>query len=150
LTVEIDILIQAMKLLPGKSIAAVLTDVTLESIKSSQQKIEDNADIDDLQEEVTRQEVINKISIAQARALQELAIAKRIDSAEEVEIEEFYEGSGSGGLGVNTSPENLKIGLHGSGSKITRRIYRFKGFREISSTSYEQTMIETESNTDGE
>ena len=44
-----------------------------------------------LRAEAERQELQMRISEAQARVAQEIAIARRIESAEEVEMEEFYD-----------------------------------------------------------
>lgn len=65
----------------------------------------------------------------EARVAQELAIAKRIELAEEVEIAEFYglEGDGSAGLCADSS--SVTFGLKGSGRRMTKRVYKFRGFR---------------------
>lgn len=133
-----EILFSALKSLGVYGVTGVLTEATIESIKKSREKIDAEASIEDLEEEVSRQEVINKISAVQAKALQELAIARRIDTALEVEIEEFYEGNGEGGVGVTLSQGNAKAGINGAGSKITKRIYRFKGFRDVSENEVER------------
>ncbi|WP_339298079.1 hypothetical protein MKY92_25310 [Paenibacillus sp. FSL R5-0623] len=52
----------------------------------------------ELQIETARQELLSQMAQAQARVAQELAIATRINTAETVEIEEFYDTSGKGGL----------------------------------------------------
>ncbi|WP_437561282.1 hypothetical protein [Sorangium sp. So ce542] len=68
---------------------------------------------------------------AQAKAAFEFALANRIMSAREVEVEEFFEGSGAGGLGVNL--EEKTLGAHGRGVKVTRRVVRLQGWPEAAS-----------------
>lgn len=69
--------------------------------------------------------------------LKELAIIRRIDTAEKVSIEEFYDTKGDGGLGVQSTEGDINIGLKGSGQKVTKRIYSFEGWREGSSIGVE-------------
>lgn len=84
-----------------------------------------------LQEEAAKQRLKMELAQEQARVAQELAIARRIDSAEEVEIEEFYDVSGKGNLDVkvNATTQTGSIGLGGEGRKVTKRVYHFKGWR---------------------
>lgn len=63
----------------------------------------------------------------QAKVAQEVAIARRIEMAEEVEIEEFYDTSGEGNVGASTDGESVSLGLQGKGKHVVRRVYRFKG-----------------------
>jgi len=63
----------------------------------------------------------------QAKVAQELALARRIESALNVEMEEFYDISGSGHAGLNTDGCTLSAGIGGKGHKVTKRIFRFKG-----------------------
>jgi len=67
----------------------------------------------------------------QAKVAQELAIAQRIRTAEEVEVEELYDYSGEGNLGLNVKDEGVMLGACGKGSRVVKRICRFKGVREI-------------------
>jgi hypothetical protein len=83
--------------------------------------------ISTLKEESLRAEIKAKALLAQAKVEQELAISRRIDSAEEVEIEEFYDTSGKGNAGLNADGESLSLGLGGEGRRITKRIIKFKG-----------------------
>lgn len=64
---------------------------------------------------------------AQAKVAQEMAIANRIDTAEEVEIEEFYEYGGDGKVGFSADEKSVQLGLSGSARRISKRIYRFNG-----------------------
>ncbi|AGY82489.1 hypothetical protein [Carnobacterium inhibens] len=66
----------------------------------------------------------------QAKYAQELAISQRIASAEEVEIEEYYEGEGEGSLGLKAKEGKVALGASGSGRKVTKRVYRFTGFND--------------------
>ena len=63
----------------------------------------------------------------QAQVAQELAIAHRIENAEEVEIEEYYEGSGKGGAGIGTDGVSVNLSVGAEGRKVTKRVYRFTG-----------------------
>lgn len=80
-----------------------------------------------LAEESRRAEIKAKALLAQAKVEQELAISRRIDSAEEVEIEEYYDTSGKGGLGLETNGEAASLGLSGEGRRVTKRVIKFKG-----------------------
>lgn len=81
-----------------------------------------------LSDEARKAELQSLVFQSQAKVQQELAIARRILAAEEVEIEEFYDGSASAELGANASTEKVSFGLNGEGRKITKRIIKFKGF----------------------
>lgn len=69
--------------------------------------------------------------------LKELAIIRRIDTAEKVSIEEFYDSKGDGSAGVQATEGEINIGLKGSGQKVTKRIYSFEGWRDGSSIGIE-------------
>lgn len=85
------------------------------------------AELDILRIESERQELQTRIAEAQARVAQEVAIAHRIENAEEVEMEEFYDYSGSGSAGVDIKETGVNIGAKGEGKRVSKRIYRFKG-----------------------
>jgi hypothetical protein len=85
-----------------------------------------DAGVEKLGEEVAKQNLHMQFAQQQARIAQELAIARRIDNAEEVEIEELYDTSGKGNVGL-TIDETATFGLGGTGRRVTKRIYRFKG-----------------------
>lgn len=80
-----------------------------------------------LQEEVNKQNIKMQFELQQARIAQELAIAHRIINAEFVEIEEFYDNSGSGQIGLRVEKDSAILGLGAEGKSITKRIYQFKG-----------------------
>ena len=102
--------------------AATLLRAARDSKKAS-----DSNDLITLSEELQRQEIELHIASIQAKVAQEMAIAQRIESAEEVEIEEYYEGTGEGTAGVKAADKTITVGIGGKGSKVTRRVYRFKG-----------------------
>lgn len=84
--------------------------------------------IDQLAEHVKRREFEAAIAREDARTAQEVAIAQRISVAEEVEIEEFYENSLEGKGGLNTDGSTVNLGASGAGRKVTKRVYKFRGF----------------------
>lgn len=62
-------------------------------------------------------EIQASVLMTQSKVEQELAISRRIDSAEEVEIEEYYDISGKGNWGVNIEGESIDLGLSDKGLK---------------------------------
>jgi hypothetical protein len=106
------------------------TEKTIDKAKTAT----DSGDIQKLQIEVQRQEIALRMAEFQAKVAQEVAIARRIDTAEDVEIEEFYDTSGKGKIGINakTEGESLTVGagVSGEGRRVTKRIYRFRGWRD--------------------
>jgi hypothetical protein len=97
-----------------------------------------NAPIQEIRNEVARQEIVAKMRESQAKVAQELAIAQRINTAEQVEIEEFYDTSGKAGLSANVTEGAITGGLNGEGRKVTKRIYRFTGWHEGAKEVLEQ------------
>jgi hypothetical protein len=100
---------------------------TIDSIKKASEQ-----GIDELKIEITKQNFQIQIQQQQARISQELAIARRIENAAEVEIEEFYDASGSGNLGINfdAKSETGSIGIGGEARKVTKRVYHFRGWKD--------------------
>jgi hypothetical protein len=80
-----------------------------------------------INEEVQKQELELKMAHAQAKVAQEIAIARRIENAKEVILEEYYEGEAEGSIGMNGSESGISLGASASGRKITKRVYRFIG-----------------------
>ncbi len=76
--------------------------------------------------EAERSKLAMEMMQARARAEQEFAIAERIRTAIEVEIEDYYDVSGSGNLGVDA--ESQSVGVRAGGQKVARRVVRLKGF----------------------
>ena len=87
----------------------------------------DLGDMGRLNQELQRQELSLRMAELQARVAQELAIAQRIEGAEEVEIEEYYEAGGEGSLGF--TPGTNAIGASARGRRVTKRVFRFLGTR---------------------
>jgi hypothetical protein len=67
---------------------------------------------------------------ATARVEQERALATRILSATEVEIEEDYAAGGEGSLGLkaDAAKQSLGLGASAEGRVVTRRVVRLKGW----------------------
>jgi small ligand-binding sensory domain FIST len=118
-----------------------MLDITLETLKfinsptdflirKFSQQVDTSGDaveIGELRRIAEREEVEMRMSEAQARVAQELAIAKRIETAEEVEMTEFYDYSGKGHVGLEASGEAFNLGAGGSGRRVSKRKFRFKG-----------------------
>ncbi|QNI64672.1 hypothetical protein [Synechococcus sp. A15-44] len=94
-----------------------------------------------LRVEAERQELQMRISEAQARVAQEIAIARRIESAEEVEMEEFYDYSGEASVGGRVDEKGIFVGAGGSGRRVSKRIYRFRGH---SMQAFEEIVVDTD------
>jgi hypothetical protein len=112
-----------------------ITDL-YKAVERSVQQTQDIAatgDIEKIEQVEVKQEFEMRMAERQAKVAQELAIADRIRSAEEVEIEEFYDYSGEGNVGLNIKEDGTVLGAGGKGSRIVKRICRFKGIREITS-----------------
>lgn len=91
----------------------------------------DKSTIQQLKEDAIREEIKATVLQNQAKVEQELAIARRIDSAEEVEIEEYYDLSGNAGAGLKTDGQAVSLGLNGEGRKVAKRVIKFKGCKPI-------------------
>lgn len=117
----------ALEMNPVTSLILKATESTIEKSNAVMEK----GSIEELKAEAMRQEISLKMAKEQARVSQEIAIARRIDTAEEVTIEEFYDTSGEGNVGLKTSQEAVSFGVNGSGKYVTKRVYKFKGWHEI-------------------
>lgn len=102
--------------------------------------------MEDLKAELAKQELRGQFEHQQARIAQELAIAQRIANAEEVEIEEYYDGSGKGnaGLGIDMNAKTAHLGVGAEGRRVTKRIYRFKGLLPGVAEAVEQVIEQGE------
>lgn len=118
--------IATQALLPGFGITSFIIAGVNESIKRSAQVVE-TGDLEKIKKELKLKEMETKISELEAKVSQEIAIAKRIENAVDVEIEEYYEGSGSGNIGVSSDGKTLKGNVGGEGKKVIKRIIKFKG-----------------------
>ncbi|WP_261857111.1 hypothetical protein [Photobacterium sanguinicancri] len=119
----LDVLMKTTPLI--SPVAGVLLEAALGIEKAST-----SGEISTLEEEAKRQEISLHMAKMQAQVAQELAIAHRIENAVEVEIEEYYEGEGKGGLSANTDGVSASMSLGGQGRKVVKRVYRFTGSRE--------------------
>lgn len=114
---------------------AALLGLGIKKIVESINGADSSTPIDTLKEEALRAEIKAKVLLSQAKVEQELAISRRIDGAEEVEIEEFYDVSGKGGAGIGTNGESVSFGLEGEGRRVTKRVIKFKGCAPITQIS---------------
>ena len=84
-----DTLEKAVRIVGGP-----LVGLIIDGVKESSKDMEKAKSLDSLKEESIKQEIMMEFSKHQAKVAQELAIAKRIENALEVEIEEYYDNSG--------------------------------------------------------
>jgi len=103
-----------------------IMEITTSSTSKTDQ-VAKSGSIDDLRIEAERQEITMRMAERQAKVAQELALAGRIETAEEVEMEEFYDISGSANAGIQTDGITIVTGVAAQGQKVTKRIFRFKG-----------------------
>lgn len=87
--------------------------------------------LDELKELEIKQNIDLRVLEKQAKIQQELAIAKRIHNALEVEIEEYYDSSLKAYSGLKANNDSIDLGISGEGQKITKRVFKFKGLKEI-------------------
>ena len=81
----------------------------------------------DLRLMAEKQALQMRMAESQAKVAQELAIARRIERAAEVEIEEFYDLQGEGSLGVKVDEKAVTLGASASAQRVCKRIYKFRG-----------------------
>lgn len=115
--------------IPGYGLASTIAEQYIDSNKNSREILKTN-DEQKIQLELVRKKAETEILEMEAKIAQELAISKRIENAAIVEIEEYYEGSGSGNIGLGVEEKSIKFGFSGEGKKVTKRVYRFTGFQE--------------------
>ena len=84
--------------------AAALLRASRDSLKASESN-----DLDVLTQEADRQRVELLMAEMQAKVAQEMAIAQRIQTASEVEIEEYYEGSKEATAGISASDKTVTV-----------------------------------------
>lgn len=97
----------------------LLNEIVVSSLDASKK-------LEELKVDAAKKELIISVAEREAKVAQELAIADRISSASEVTIEEFYEYKGEGKAGVDLAKSD--VGFSGSGQRIAKRIYSFRGF----------------------
>jgi hypothetical protein len=86
--------------------------------------------LEELEVEAQREEIIQRMAEARARVEQELAIARRLQTATVVEIEETFDYRGDGRAGLQVNGKEVNLGLNGSGARVYKRSYRFSGWRD--------------------
>jgi hypothetical protein len=128
----------------ARPVGGPLVGLVIDGLEASSNSMNEASarSLEALREEAAKQEIKMEFSQHQARVAQELAIAKRIENAVEVEIEEYYDNSGKGsaGLSVNAETQTGSLGLSGESRKVSKRVYRFKGISNSEDTIYEQTL----------
>ena len=117
----------ALEINPVTSLILKTTEFMIEKSNA----VVEEGSIEELKAEAMRQEISLKMAKEQARVSQEIAIARRIDTAEEVTIEEFYDTTGEANLGFKSTEEAISFGVNGSGKHVTKRVYKFKGWHDI-------------------
>lgn len=120
-----------MSITPILNPTGYLIGLGIKKIVESISDSDESTPISELKEEALRADIKAKALLSQAKVEQELAISRRIDSAEEVEIEEYYDTSGKGNAGLNTDGESVLLGFGGEGRKVTKRVIKFKGCTPI-------------------
>jgi len=125
----------------ARVVGGPIAGLVIDGLEASSNSINEasNTSLAALREEAVKQEIKMEFSQHQARVAQELAIAKRIENAVEVEIEEYYDNSGKGtaGLSVNAETQTGSFGLSSENRKVSKRVYRFKGKTGVEETIQE-------------
>jgi hypothetical protein len=113
----------------ARILGGTIVGLVIDGVKESSKDMEKAKNLDALREESIKQEIKMEFSKHQARVAQELAIAKRIENAIEVEIEEYYDnsGKGEGGLNVDLATQSGGLGMSTESRRVSKRVYRFKG-----------------------
>lgn len=97
-------------------------------------KAAESQGVSELELEAAKQKIIMEFQAHQARVSQEIAIAERISTSDEVEITEYYDVSGNGHMGLNVKENGITIGAGGEGRKVTHRVIKFSGLKTIDIT----------------
>ena len=85
----------------------------------------------ELKEKALKAEIKASVLQSQAKVEQELSIARRIDSAEEVEIEEYFDTESSKNLGLDVTADKASLSFNADNHRVTKRVIKFKGHRYI-------------------
>ena len=113
-------------LIPGYGLSSLIAETAIESFNKSKKIIEEGSP-EAIELEIKRKKAETEILEMEAKVNQELSIAKRIENAIDVEIEEYYEAGAGGKIGVNVSKDGFGGELGGNQKKVVKRIYKFKG-----------------------
>ena len=124
-TKEIAIKAAKIALNPSGYLLDMITESTSKKVAEAEEQ--SKVELVELRVQAERQQLEMQIAEAQARVAQEIAIAKRIETAQEVEMEEFYDYSGNAQIGSTKNGTNFSIGASGSTRRVSKRIYRFIG-----------------------
>ena len=128
----------AAKIAGNVILYGALTNFLIDKVESSSNAADEAAkkDLEALNQEAARQRIEMELALQHSRIAQELAIAQRIENAAEVEIEEYYDSSAKGQGGLNLDAESRTASLGGSGerNRVSKRVYKFKGFNPIPDT----------------
>ncbi|CRM99597.1 hypothetical protein [Pseudomonas sp. 34 E 7] len=103
------------------------TSFLLSAFEQTVRERPDSDKVEVLREETVKRELEMRMAEAEARVAQELAIARRIETADEVEMTEFFEYAGEGHAGMKVSESSVSVGVSGSGRRINKRKFVFKG-----------------------
>ena len=128
----------------AKKIVSIATDAAVEfvvprymkaiysALSDSQGDVKaaESRGIPSLEEEARKQQIVMEFQAHQARVSQELAIAERISTSAEVEIEEYYDLSGKAHAGAKADADSVTLGVGGEGRRVTKRVIRFTGWRD--------------------
>lgn len=125
MAIEIEALTKS--LMEGMKLATSPTSYLIDSFAQSLKNKEEPSGLAELRVEAERRELEMRMSEAEARVAQELAIARRIETAHEVEMTEYFDYSGKGHVGMNTDGESISFGAGGSGRRVSKRKFVFKG-----------------------
>jgi hypothetical protein len=110
--------------------SVVLAEALVKFVKKSFSEVKvtgNDGGLPALRDEEIRQEIAMRMAERQAKVAQEIAIARKIELAHEVEIEEFYDASAEGTLGAKTDGTSLSLGAGAKANRVVRRVYKFRG-----------------------
>ncbi|MDN4498009.1 hypothetical protein QYE73_12060 [Pseudomonas mosselii] len=116
-----------LNFLEGVKIVSSPTSYLIDAFAQSLKDKEDPVGIVELRVETERRELEMRMAEAEARVAQELAIARRIETAHEVEMTEYFDYSGKGHVGLKADAESISVGAGGSGRRVSKRKFVFKG-----------------------
>jgi hypothetical protein len=113
-------------------LAGWLAHIALDKyVDDASEQIAKSGSSEEVRKIAERQHLAIELMERRALAAQELALAQRMANATEVEVEECYDGSGDGALGLDAKTDGealgATLGLRGSGRVMRKRIIRLKG-----------------------
>lgn len=112
-------------------IGEIITDKDILEGETSIEKIKDKSNVEDVSLQLLKERV---------RVAQEIAIALRIETADEVEIEEFYDNYKDINAGLKGNSEGVTFGVNGTGKRVVKRVYKFKGYNNQDVEIYKQKL----------